>query len=216
MTVVLRHSPYPTLSRARARAEYKRELLSSRLLIELYYAALPVVRALWKGCRRSSDSAVIQSAVRQRSDTKRRAQTCESISCSVVLRSGGLLPVTFLGVTRAHVMPTFARVARNNCIPKRDGNYTYTNYLRDATRNYLPRAKALGNERAHTCARAGDRRPPRLSVSGSSPRLSWGFYLIAPREIVRRQLLWVGSHRWRAAKGSKQFVKQFVKLSPTL
>ena len=46
-----------------------------------------------------------------------------------MLRSGG---VTFLGVTRAHVMPTFARVARNNSIPKRDG------YLRDATRNYLP------------------------------------------------------------------------------
>ena len=63
---------------------------------------------------------MIQSAVRQRSDTKRSAQTCESISCSV-LRSGGLLPVTFLGVTRAHVMPTFARVARNNGIPKRDG-----------------------------------------------------------------------------------------------
>ena len=36
-----------------------------------------------------------------------------------------MLPVTFLGVTRAHVMPTFARVARNNCIPKRYG-YIHT------------------------------------------------------------------------------------------
>ena len=73
----------------------------------------------------------MSAVVRQRSDTKcsptaqRSAQTCESISCSVVLRSGGLLPVTFLGVTRAHVMPTFARVARNNSIPKRDG-YIHT------------------------------------------------------------------------------------------
>ena len=29
-------------------------------------------------------------------------------------------PVTFLSVTSTHVMPTFARSARNNCIPKRD------------------------------------------------------------------------------------------------
>ena len=67
-------------------------------------------------------------------------------------RTAPAIAVTFLSVTQAHVMPTFARtrvartrVARNNCcIPKRDG-YIHTNYLQDATRNYLPRAKALGN-----------------------------------------------------------------------
>ena len=67
-----------------------------------------------------------------------------------MLRSGGLL---LLGVTRAHVMPTFARVARNNSIPKRDIQMrrgtrdTYTQCR--ASRSELVRLKVLVCE--HDC-----------------------------------------------------------------
>ena len=39
----------------------------------------------------------------------------------------------------------FVRSARNNCILKCD-THIHTNYVRDATWNYLPNAKALGNK----------------------------------------------------------------------
>ena len=65
---------------------------------------------------------------------------------------------------------TFARSARNNCILKR-----YTYYLRDATRNYLPRAEVLSNKTATRCrisiprSKALDNYRPRNLTRGLIP-----------------------------------------------
>ena len=57
--------------------------------------------------------------------------------------------VTFLSVTLAHVILRL-RVAREiiGCLSVTDRyihTYIHINYFRDATQNWLPRAKALGN-----------------------------------------------------------------------
>ena len=52
--------------------------------------------------------------------------------------------MTFLSVTLAHVMHTFACACQIIAFSSVTA-YIHTNYLRDVTQNYLPRSKALGN-----------------------------------------------------------------------
>ena len=89
----------------------------------------------------------------------REGLACETMHC---LRTASPMSRTSLGTQafpvyavryitrmRAHVILRL-RVARarNNWIPKRIHTYMYihTNYFRDTTQNYLPRAKALSNQ----------------------------------------------------------------------